>query len=77
MKELLRFIYTLRVENIDSLASKLLHASEKYELSELKSMCGSELIRQLSEKNVFETMLSANRYNEESLLDECMDFINS
>jgi speckle-type POZ protein len=77
MKELLRFIYTLKVENLDTLAPKLLHAAEKYGLPQLKLKCATELIERVSLENVFENLVLANSYNEQSLLDECMEFINT
>jgi speckle-type POZ protein len=77
MKELLRFIYIGYAQNLDTLASQLLYAAEKYDLPELKSICATELIELLSLENVFASLVLADRYNEQSLLDECLKFINS
>jgi speckle-type POZ protein len=77
MQELLRFIYTKEVQNLDTLAPKLLYAAEKYDLSELKSICASHLTEEVSEENVFENLVLADRHNEQQLLTECMEFINA
>ena len=39
MEEILRFIYTQEVDEIDELAPKLLHGAEKYELNDMKELC--------------------------------------
>jgi speckle-type POZ protein len=76
MQELLRFIYTKEVQNLETLAPKLLYAAEKYDLQELKSICASHLIEEVSEESVFENLVHADRHNEQQLLNECMEFIN-
>jgi speckle-type POZ protein len=76
MQELLRFIYTREVQNLETLAPKLLYAAEKYDLYELKSICASHLTEEVSEKNVFENLVLADRHNEQQLLTVCMEFIN-
>jgi speckle-type POZ protein len=75
MRELLRYIYTLEVENLDTLAAKILYAAEKYDLPPLKSICVLKLIEQLSEQNVFDNLVLADRFNEKNLLTECMEYI--
>jgi speckle-type POZ protein len=77
MQELLRFIYTKEVQNLEPLAPKLLYAAEKYDLSELKSICASHLTEHVSEENVFENLVLADRHKEQQLLNECMEFINT
>jgi speckle-type POZ protein len=77
MNELLRFIYTQKVENLDTLASKILYAAEKYDLPPLKSICVLKLIEQLSEQNVFESLVLADRFNEEKMLRDCMELIKT
>jgi speckle-type POZ protein len=77
MQELLRFIYTNEVQNLDTLASKLLYAAEKYDIPELKSICASHLTEQVSEESVFDNLVLADRHNEQQLLTACMEFINT
>jgi speckle-type POZ protein len=43
-KELLRFIYTGKCENLQSMAQDLLVVAEKYKVPKLKSVCEQELI---------------------------------
>jgi speckle-type POZ protein len=75
MHELLRYIYTHKVKNIDQLAAKLLYAAEKYDLPELKSFCAAQMIKQLSSENVFESLVLADRLNEHKMLRKCMEYI--
>lgn len=75
MKEILRFMYTGMVENIEKLASKLLYGAEKYGIDELKDLCEQDMIENLSTTNAVEYYTLAYRYNIESLYDKCIDFI--
>jgi speckle-type POZ protein len=76
MYEVLRYLYTNEIQNINTLASNLMYAAEKYDIPVLKSICVSALISQLSINNALETLVLADRYNEEQLLTETMEFID-
>lgn len=76
MLEVLRYIYTGQIEKLDRLTQKILYAAEKYDLQNLKAVCISVLVDQLSEENVLETLVLADRYNDENLFIKCMDLIN-
>ncbi|KAG5671344.1 hypothetical protein PVAND_001547 [Polypedilum vanderplanki] len=73
--ELLKFIYTREVENLKNVASSLIYAAEKYEINELKKLCTESLIENLSVDNALETLILADRFNEKTLLFECLQFI--
>lgn len=73
--EMLRFIYTGTVENLESIASNLLYAAEKYDLTELKLRCADELIKTLSSENVFKSLVLADQCNAERLKQKCFEFI--
>jgi speckle-type POZ protein len=75
MYEVLRFLYTRKVQNIETLVSNLMYAAEKYDISDLKSICVSAMISQLSINNALKTLVLADRYNEKQLLTETMEFI--
>jgi speckle-type POZ protein len=77
MLELLRFIYTNKVENLTKLAQNLIYAAEKYDIPELKLICAQKLIDQITNDNVFENLVLADRLGEEGLLQKCMVFIKT
>jgi hypothetical protein len=76
MYEVLRYLYTRKVQNVETLASNLMYAAEKYDIADLKSLCASAMISQLSINNALKTLVLADRYNEEQLLTETMEFID-
>jgi hypothetical protein len=76
MQQFLRYIYKLEVEDLRNHAPNLIYCAEKYDLPQLKSMCVSRLIDEVSLKDVFLNLKIANRYNEPKLLRACMEFIS-
>ncbi|XP_065204315.1 speckle-type POZ protein-like [Planococcus citri] len=50
-KEMLRYIYTGKVKNLDELAFELLPAADRFDLEELKIMCEGVLLKKLSPDN--------------------------
>jgi speckle-type POZ protein len=76
MHEVLRFIYTKKVENLDALAPKLLFCADKYDLPQLKVICAETMIEQLTQENVFENLSLATDNNSERLKRGCVEFIN-
>lgn len=76
MKEVLRYIYCGSVEKLDKLASHLIFAGEKYDLVGLKEICIKEIIKNLSEENVLQALLIADRISGcEKLIKECVKLI--
>lgn len=75
LMELLRFLYSGRVENLDDVACDLLYAATKYDVPDLKPLCVSSLTKQLSPSNVIETMMLADLHNEQELKSFCVDYI--
>jgi speckle-type POZ protein len=73
--EMLRFVYTGRVENLEANASSLIMAADKYDMGDLKNLCTSSLIKSLSTANIFDTVNLADRCNDKFLLYECIEFI--
>lgn len=75
VKEVLRFIYCGKVQDLKMAARSLIHAAEKYELEELKEMCIDNIIEELSTINVLKCFQIANFIsNGEKLSDECKEF---
>ncbi|XP_070509687.1 protein roadkill-like [Chironomus tepperi] len=77
MTEILRFIYTHEVINGNKLAVKLLYGAEKYELDELKKLCSSLMVENLSVDNALEYFLLGDRYKSKALLVGSAIFIKS
>jgi speckle-type POZ protein len=75
LQEMLRFVYTGKVEDLKANASALIFAAEKYDIKELKDLCVSSLIKNLSKTNIFDTIIIADRCNENVLLYDCIEFI--
>ena len=59
IKEMLRFIYTGKVLNLDKMADGLLVAAKKYNLDRLKAMCEQAIYTRLSIQNALETLITA------------------
>ncbi|KAG5671691.1 hypothetical protein PVAND_001876 [Polypedilum vanderplanki] len=76
MLELLRYIYTKKVENLDKVSLELIYAAQKYDLPDLISICIANLIKNVSKLNVFQYLFFANKHKEEELKQACLKFIN-
>ena len=75
IKEMLRYIYTQKVDEIETITDDLLAVAGKYLLNELKSICESNLIENLSNDNYFNRMVTADKYNLCKLKKETVRFI--
>lgn len=74
MQELLRFIYTGRVNNMSNLKMELLVASDKYMIEDLKNMCEEALIQGLKNENVPTMILFAEKYSARNLKAASLKF---
>lgn len=75
MKEVLRFIYSNKVDNFDD--PVLVFAAEKYQLEELKQLCIENLQKTLSVKNVVESLVISDKIsNAKKLYEKCLDVVN-
>ncbi|XP_077268860.1 speckle-type POZ protein B-like [Temnothorax americanus] len=79
VREMLRFIYTGKVENLENLRkiTDLLVAADKYELTKLKVMCEKILCTRLTVENVAEILILADFYRADYLKAEALDIIKS
>ncbi|XP_011302340.1 speckle-type POZ protein isoform X2 [Fopius arisanus] len=66
-EELLRYIYTDHVDNLDFLASQLLAIAERFRLKGLKELCERNLIETLTPENVASLLLMADEFNSDCL----------
>jgi speckle-type POZ protein len=73
MRELLHFMYSGEVENLDEIANDLIFAAEKYEIKQLKVLCIDQIITKLTEENVVDALIIADRVSDtDKLLKKCV-----
>lgn len=75
IQEMLRFIYTAKVNNIKSIAAKLLPIAEKYQIEELKKLCEQELDKSLNDNNAWDLLILGDRYHGELLKKKALQYI--
>ncbi|KAJ8675228.1 hypothetical protein QAD02_011014 [Eretmocerus hayati] len=77
MREVLRFIYAGRVDNLEEVAMALFKAADKYLIESLKSLCEFHLIQKIDAKNVLEYLNFSSLYNAPALRHRCLNFLRS
>ncbi|CAF3394360.1 unnamed protein product [Rotaria socialis] len=75
--EILRFIYTGKIQNIDKLADALLPAADKYCLERLKVQCEETLCTTIDKDNVADILILADLHSAAQLRQQSIDFINT
>ncbi|KAJ8669866.1 hypothetical protein QAD02_001125 [Eretmocerus hayati] len=63
MLEIVRYLYTGKIERIFHKTKELVVAADKYGLMDLKTLCGKYLCMDLSPSNIFEYIKFADRFN--------------
>lgn len=74
-REVLRFIYTGKVENITENVADLLIAADKYDLNVLKAICEKKIYEILSKENAMEFLIIADKLKLSLLKKEILAFI--
>ena len=77
MFEILRFIYTDKIQNLDILADALLPAADKYCLERLKLQCEKTLCTTIDCDNVADILVLADIHSATQLRQHAIDFISS
>ncbi|KAL9890831.1 protein roadkill-like isoform 1-T3 [Glossina fuscipes fuscipes] len=77
LKEMLNFIYTGKVFNLNKLAQGLLAAADKYALEGLKMMCEGALSVNLSAENAVEILILADLHSAAQLKAQTIVFIKT
>jgi len=77
LREMLKFIYTGKVAQLDTMADALLAAADKYALERLKIMCEEALASNLSIENVCDILILADLHNAKQLKNIAIDYTNS
>lgn len=75
VKELLRFIYTERVECLDVLGLELFVAADKYALEDLKFKCEDVLCNSIDAENAVVLLIHADLHRSQRLKDVAQEFI--
>ncbi|XP_054264477.1 speckle-type POZ protein B-like [Macrosteles quadrilineatus] len=73
--ELLRFIYSGRVKDINKIAFDLLAAADKYDLKRLKIMCEETLYKSISFDNVLDILILADLHSAVNLKSQAIKFV--
>ena len=73
--ELIHYIYSGKVRNLNDQAIKLLLAADMYDLRELKETCELYLRHNISEANVCDILIAADLYNLKMLEDSAFRFV--
>ncbi|XP_033228192.1 speckle-type POZ protein-like A [Belonocnema kinseyi] len=72
--EVLRFIYTNKVERID-MAKEILIVANKYEIEDLKLFCETILINKLMKENLLDYLIFSDDHEPKQLKDKCFEFL--
>jgi speckle-type POZ protein len=76
MRELLRFIYCEEVQDLKTIARDLIYAAEKYGVDGLKEICIEELVANVTDENVIETLIIADQISgTEKLIEKCIPIV--
>ena len=71
-EEMLRFIYTGKVENLEKWAPELLAAADKFEIEDLKRISEKELYDKLSLETAINILMLADMYHAENLIKQAL-----
>ena len=76
LREMLVYIYSNRVRNLEGKAAKLLVAAEKYNLRELKQICEDKLCLSLNEDNMLDLLILADLHCASNLRSLALRFFS-
>ena len=76
LKEMIKFIYTGKLENLESCTPRLLAAAEKYEIQNLKKFCENHLLKNLNKDSVIEILEKADENGSTDLKAKILDYIS-
>lgn len=75
VKDMLRYIYAGKIENLNTRSPRLLEAADKYQLSELKEICEEMLCSSLTVETCLECLVLADMHNAADLKAASVRFI--
>ena len=75
-KELIRYIYTEQINDFDTHVFELLHASDFFQILELKKECETKLYEMIKEENAYKILQSVCLYHgDEGLKKHAFSFL--
>jgi len=77
LKEMLKFIYSGKVTQLEKMADDLLAAADKYDLERLKVMCEEALCSNLAVDTAAEVLILADMHSANQLKAHAIDYINT
>ena len=75
LKEMVRYMYSAKVEQDFTNYKELLVLANKYEVEELIKYCGTKVIESLTKENALELGIFAETHNADELMKVCIQFI--
>lgn len=75
VKDMLRYMYTGKIQDLNTRSPHLLEAADKYQLSELKEMCEETLSANLSVENSLEYLVLADLHSAKELKEAAVAFV--
>lgn len=77
MQQLLRYVYSLDVEDLQEIAHVLIYAADKYQIKQLKELCLESLLVSMNQGNVMRTLIVADQVTDATqLFIECLNVIS-
>ena len=75
LKEMLRFMYSAKVDESFTKFRELLVVADKYQVVELVELCGTKIVESLNKDNVLDVGAFAEFHNADKLMKACVEFI--
>jgi len=75
VRDMLKYMYAGKIENLNTRSPRLLEAADKYQLSELKEICEEVLCLSLNVDTCLECLVLADLHNAKELKEACVKFV--
>jgi len=75
VKDMLKYMYAGKIDNLNTRSPRLLEAADKYQLSELKEICEEVLCLALDVDTCLECLVLADLHNAEELKEAAVKFV--
>uniref|UniRef100_A0A0N5C1Z2 Speckle-type POZ protein (inferred by orthology to a human protein) n=1 Tax=Strongyloides papillosus TaxID=174720 RepID=A0A0N5C1Z2_STREA len=76
VKEMIKYLYTGKLPNIDGMACEMLAIGDKYKLKPLKSAAEESLMEKVEIDNVCDYLIKSELYSAKTLQEWCLRFIS-
>ena len=75
VRDMLKYMYAGKIENLNTKSPRLLEAADKYQLSELKEICEEKLCDNLTVESCLECLVLADLHTAEDLKQAAIKFV--